>query len=181
MTKATMIKNYRMFNASDAYLIGFIIGKMLYVVEVAKLLPRWIKIDHSAHSHGYKAKLDLDIKAVDRDRLIANNLLFTCPVSELYAQPCKNRGRKFESLIWNYFGQTGYDENDRIGFWHDGDITVNGIKYQLKMNNAQIVVEQTLETLKDFKRLGVTPPETFYSNIRTIVERLKTEKKMQKA
>ena len=180
MTKATMIKNYRMFNASDAYLIGFIIGKMLYVVQVLELMPRWINVDYTSHSKGYKRKIDLDICAMERDKLIANHLLFSCPVSELYAQGQDSRGHNLESLIWEYFGIKGYHA-DKIGFWHDGDLTVGNVKYQIKLNNAQIVLEQTLETLKVFKRLNVTPPETFKSNINRTVEKLKVERKMKKA
>jgi hypothetical protein len=171
-----MIKNYRKFNASDAYYLGLQKGELLYVVEVPELMPRWINVDYTSHSKGYKRKIDLDIIASERDKLIEKNLFFVTTMDELRSQGQDNQGHDFESLMWKHFGLEGYD-SDKIGFWHDGDITVNNIKYQLKMNHAQIVKEDTLEILKTFKRLGVTPPETFPKGIKNKVEKLKAEKK----
>lgn len=176
MNKTTMIKNYRMFNACDEYLIGLERGNDLFVVNTPKLMPRWINVDHTTHSKGYKPKIDMDIDAFERDKLIEKHTLFSCPLTELYAQGQDSKGHNLEALIWKYFGVDGY-KPDKIGFWHDGDLTVNNIKYQIKYNHAQIVLEQTLETLKVFKKYGVTPPETFKSNIQKIVEKMKQEHK----
>lgn len=179
MTKGTMIKNYRKFNACDAYYIALPKGKKAYIVKVNELMPRWINVDHTTHSRGYKPKIDLDISATERDKLIKNHLFLETTVAEIMSMGQDSKGHNFEAFMWKHFGLEGYTP-DNIGFWHDGDMTVNGIKYQLKYNNAQIVLEQTLETLKTFNRLGVTPPETFPSNIQRIVERLKAEHKNQK-
>lgn len=179
MNKTTMIKNYRNFTASEAYFIGLQKGETMNVVQVPELMPRWINIDHTTHNKGYKKKIDMDINAFERDKLIEKYLLFSCSMDEFRAQGQDTNGHNLESLIWNYFGVDGYTP-DKIGFWHDGDLTVNGIRYQIKLNHAQIVLEQTLETLKVFKRYGVTPPETFTSNIQKVVEKMKQEHKKGK-
>ena len=179
MTKETMLRNYRKFAANDAYYIGIIRGVCVHVCYVEKIMPRWTRLGRASHQNGGKTKLDLYINSADCDRLIAKSCVFTFPVEELYAQNCTNKGLCRESWLWKHFGLEGYEE-DRVGFWHDGDITVDGVKYQVKMSTAQIVGEQTLETLKAFKRLNITPPATFPRNITTQVAQLQAEQRNNK-
>ena len=176
MTKATMSKNYRKFAAHDAYLIELERDKMAYVVVLRELMPRMICTDHAASSRGGGLKLKVNIKAKDRDYLIAHNCILSYPVGTLPTDRYKNKGRAFECFMWEQFGFEGYHP-DQIGFWHDGDLTIEGIKFQLKRNGAQIVMEQTLETLKAFHRLGITPPETFTKGMDKKIAKLKAQKK----
>ena len=180
MTKGTMIKKYRKFSAHDAYIVGIERGQYLFMLMLTELMPRWIKLTREATSKGGGAKIKLYINAHDRDLLI--NTCGVCLGKTKDVLPMhlfKNKGDAFEYLVSVMFDVPPKGSNS-IGFWHDGDVTIDGIKYQVKYNTASIVSEQTLKTLKTFKRLGITPPETFTSDINKQLERLKIEKKNQK-
>lgn len=185
MTKETMFKNYKKYAAHDAYIIGFIVNNLLYMTFVPKIMPRWVKLDYTSHSRGHVAKIKLYISANDRDRLIAKNSVCLGNAEELFASAMKrhptcNKGNIFECIVDEYYNIPFRGCGEKIGFWHDGDITINGIKYQIKMNGAQIVVEKTLNFLKTYNRLGVTPPPTFNSGEVNRIEKLKAIKKNEK-
>ena len=47
MTKANMIKTYKQFSAADNYILGFVYEKMLYMVRVAEIMPRYLNVEGS--------------------------------------------------------------------------------------------------------------------------------------
>jgi hypothetical protein len=49
----------------------------------------------------------------------------------------------FEKLITEHYGQTW--KKDSVPFTEDGDITVDGIAYQIKFVNATFASEKTLK------------------------------------
>ena len=53
-----------------------------------------------------------------------------------------NKGEIFEKMVTEYFGQIW--EKDNIPFTEDGDLTVNGIAYQIKFEKATFTNEKTL-------------------------------------
>ena len=53
-----------------------------------------------------------------------------------------NRGKAFEKLVTEYFGQIW--EDDHIPFWEDGDITLNGQAYQIKYDGCNFCNEKQL-------------------------------------
>ena len=156
MTKETMIKNYREFAAHDAYIIVFKERKDYYFYKMNEIPPRMINVEHEASKKGGNRKLQLRIHAADIHRMVKNG---ATKIDHLPTERVKggNKGVAAECYIREYYGQP-FRGKDSIGFWHDGDLTVDGIKYQIKLNGAQIVTEKTLETLKLFKRKGITPP-----------------------
>lgn len=177
MTKGTMIKNYRKFAAHDAYIIGIERGAYLFMVVVFELMPRWIKVSRESSSKGGGKKLKLYINSHDRDLLIKTNGICLGKTKEvLPLNRFKNKGDAFECLLTELCG-LNYEKPNSIGFWADGDLNVNGIKYQIKYNTASIVTEKTLETLKVFHRYDVTPPVEFKSDIQKRVEKMKQEHK----
>lgn len=156
MTKETMIKNYRKFAAHDAYIVVFKEGQDFYFAKMKEIPPRMINVEREASKKGGKRKLQLRIHAADIHRMVKNGAI---KIDHLPVERVKdgNQGVAAECYISEYFGQP-FRGKDNIGFWHDGDLTIEGVKYQIKLNGAQIVVENTLETLKLFKRKGITPP-----------------------
>ena len=185
MTKETMIRNYRKFAAHDAYIIGFVINGKQYITFIDELMPRWIYLTHESTSHGGGAKIKLYIPAKDRDRLLAKNSICLGDVKDLMPTALRktngNKGFALECLVSEYFG-VPYTAPDRIGFWHDGDVTSNGVKYQVKNgNSASIVAERTLDFLKQYQRLGVTPPATFDATTSKQIVKLKKAKKNKKS
>lgn len=53
-----------------------------------------------------------------------------------------NKGEIVEKLITEKFGQTW--EKDNISFTKDGDLTVNGIAYQIKYEKATFINEKQM-------------------------------------
>ena len=53
-----------------------------------------------------------------------------------------NRGKAFEKLVTEYFGQIW--EDDQVPFWEDGDITLNGQAYQIKYDRCNFCNEKQL-------------------------------------
>lgn len=65
---------------------------------------------------------------------------------EVYAASKYNRGEIFEKMVTEYFGQVW--EKDNVPFTEDGDITVNGIAYQIKFQKATFCNEKSIANLE---------------------------------
>ena len=181
MTKETMIRNYRKFSAADAYILGFEYKKHVYAIAVDEIKPRWMDVEREASGKGGKRKLQLRLHAADIQLFLRKGAKPVCSIEDFLEakndQRCKNnRGVAFECVYSETHG-IPFRGKERIGFWHDGDLTLDGISYQLKINGAQIVVENTLETLKEFKRLGVTPPAEFHRGTKNLLARIRAERR----
>ena len=61
-----------------------------------------------------------------------------------------NRGERAEKAVYDYYGQQY--ERTNTAYTRDGDITINGIAYQVKSGGASISIGKTAETL-DFQGL----------------------------
>ena len=145
MTKQTMIKNYRKFSASDAYALGFIYKHDLYMAMVDEIAPRFMKVERESSKKGGKQKLQLRLNNSHMESLIRKGAV--CLGSEEMLIGEYNKGVEFERLVYEINNQT-YRGKDNVGFWVAGDIEIDGKQVQVKLNGAQIVVENTLENLK---------------------------------
>ena len=65
---------------------------------------------------------------------------------EVYAASKYNRGEIFEKMVTEYFGQVW--EKDNVPFTEDGDITVEGIAYQIKFQKATFCNEKSIANLE---------------------------------
>ena len=65
---------------------------------------------------------------------------------EVYAASKYNRGEIFEMMVTEYFGQEW--EKDNVPFTEDGDITVDGIAYQIKFQKATFCNEKSIANLE---------------------------------
>lgn len=65
---------------------------------------------------------------------------------EVYADSKYNRGEIFEMMVTEYFGQEW--EKDNVPFTEDGDITVDGIAYQIKFQKATFCNEKSIANLE---------------------------------
>lgn len=145
MTKETMIRNYRRFSAADAYILGFIYGGQVYMVEVKDIAPRYMKVERCSSKNGGYRKLQFRLNNAYKEELIRKGAKVIGTPEILDGQ--YNKGVEFERVVYNEFGQT-YRGKDSVGFWVSGDITVDNKELQVKFEGAQIVVENTLENLK---------------------------------
>ena len=57
-----------------------------------------------------------------------------------------NKGEIFEKMVTEYFGQEW--EKDNVPFTEDGDITVNGVAYQIKFQKATFCNEKSIANLE---------------------------------
>ena len=145
MNKNTMIKWYRKFSAADAYAIGFTYKHNLYVAMMDEIAPRFMKVERESSKKGGKQKLQLRLNNKYKESLIRKGA--ECLGDEDLLIGEYNKGVEFERLVYERNGQE-YRGKDNVGFWVSGDITIDGKEVQVKLEGAQIVVENTLENLK---------------------------------
>jgi len=145
MKKATMIKWYRQFSAADAYAVGFVYKHNLYMAMMEEIAPRFMKVERESSKKGGKQKLQLRLNNQYKESLIRKGA--ECLGSEDLLIGEYNKGVEFERLVYMKNGQE-YRGKDNVGFWVAGDIEIDGKQVQVKLEGAQIVVENTLENLK---------------------------------
>ena len=138
-TKRTMIKHYRNHSAADSYILGFTEEKKLYMVEVAEIMPRFLTVEQASRNQG--ENLRLRIKKNLKKQLMQKNPI-CLGSAEMLKTEKYNKGEIFEKLVTEYFGQVW--EKDNIPFWKDGDLTVNGIAYQIKFESATFTNEKQM-------------------------------------
>lgn len=142
MTKQTMIKNYRKYSAADSYIVGFVLDKMLYFVEIAEIKPRFLNVEVASRNQG--ENLRLRIKKAQKESLMKKNPI-CLGSSDLLNEEKYNKGEIFEKLVTEYYGQEW--KKDTIPFWVQGDINVDGREIQIKLDSA------TLMNTKQVKKL----------------------------
>ena len=142
MTKASMIKTYRRFSAADNYILGFVYEKMLYMVRVAEIMPRYLNVEKASRNQGENLRLRL--KKAHKVQLMKKAPI--CLGSADCLNDSKyNKGEIFEKLVTEYYGQEW--KKDTIPFWVQGDINLNGEEIQIKLDSA------TLMNTKQIKKL----------------------------
>lgn len=142
MTKRTMMKWYRNFSAADAYIVGFIYDKMLYMVEMAEIAPRFLNVEAASRNQG--DNLRLRMKKAHKASLIKKAI---CLGKEDDLTTGKyNKGENFEKMVTEYFGQEW--AKDTVPFYVQGDICLDGREIQIKLDSATLVNEKMLNKLR---------------------------------
>lgn len=149
MTKETMIRNYRKFSAADSYILGFIYKHEVYMIEVKKIMPRYMRVEHESSKRGGCAKLQLRLPQKYQKQLMKKGAV--CLGNEEILNGKYNKGVEFERLISEMNGQA-FRGKDNIPFYIEGDLQINDKQVQIKFNGAQIVVERTLNKLKKMQK-----------------------------
>ena len=143
MTKNTMIKTYRKYSVADSYILGFIVDKMLYMLEVAEIAPRFLNVEEASRNQGENLRLRLR-KAHEASLMKKQPICLgsaDCLNAEKY-----NKGEIFEKLVTEYFGQVW--KKDTVPFYKDGDITVDGKKIQIKLDSATLMNTKQIKNIK---------------------------------
>ena len=143
MNKANMIKTYRQFSAADNYILGFVYEKMLYMVRVAEIMPRYLNVEEASRNQGENLRLRL--KKAHKAQLMKK-----APIC-LGSADCLNdnkynKGEIFEKLVTEYYGQEW--KKDTIPFWVQGDINLNGEEVQIKLDSATLMNTKQMAKLK---------------------------------
>lgn len=143
MTKATFIKTYRNYSAADGYILGFVYDKNLYMIRVNEIMPRFLTVEEASRNQGENLRLRLRKKY--REQLLRKGAICLgsadCLVAEKY-----NKGELFEKVVTEYYGQTW--EKDNIPFWVQGDICVDGVELQIKLDSATLMNTKQIARLK---------------------------------
>ena len=148
MTKMTMIRNYRKNSGADAYIIGFVYNHKLYAISVNEIAPRFQKVERASSKNGGGLKLQLRLNNQYKKQLISKGAELLGDEEIVYNHPVyKNKGVAFECFI-SEKNNIPYRGKDTVPFYVDGDLTVDGVSYQIKFEGAQIVEERTLNRLK---------------------------------
>lgn len=143
MTKANMIKTYRQFSAADNYILGFVYEKMLYMVRVAEIMPRYLSVEEASRNQGENLRLRL--KKAHKAQLMKKAPI--CLGSADCLNDSKyNKGEIFEKLVTEYYGQTW--QKDNKSFWTCGDININGEEVQIKLDSATLLNTKQVKRLK---------------------------------
>ena len=138
-----MIKHYRNHSAADSYILGFVNDKMLYMVEVAEIMPRFLSVEQASRNQG--ENLRLRIKKNLKKQLMRKNPVCLGSAELLKAEKY-NKGEIFEKLVTEYFGQNWV--KDTIPFWVQGDIEINGRQIQIKLDSATLMNTKQIVKLK---------------------------------
>jgi len=151
MTKETMIRNYRKFSAADAYIIGFVYKHELYTIAVDEIAPRFIKVERASSKNGGGLKIQFRLNNQHKQCLIKKGAEKVGDENLVYNSEYKNKGVAFEALV-SEKNNIPYRGKDSVPFYIDGDLTINGVSYQIKFEGAQIVEERTLKKLNSMKK-----------------------------
>lgn len=141
-----LLNAYEMTSAAVAYIIGFILNGKVYEI-VLESLPTWlVGLDRESSSHGGYLKLRIRMTAKAKARLLNAGAAYIGTVDEVLTGR-KNKGEAFEKFVTERAGQVWH--KDSIPYFIDGDLTVNGKKYQVKFESASLANERTIaEALK---------------------------------
>lgn len=146
MTKRTMINTYRKYSAADNYILGFVYDKMLYMVRVAEIMPRYLNVEEASRNQGENLRLRL--KKTHKAQLMRK-----APIclgsADLLITDKYNKGEIFEKMVTEYYGQEW--KKDTVPFWVQGDINLNGEEVQIKLDSATLMNTKQIEKFKSGK------------------------------
>ena len=145
--KNLMIEFYNTNAFTHNYIFGFrMAGNIWYVTVTAEILPELLKLDKASRGAGYA----LRFKPNKAQKILLMSYGAKVLCSELFfdelAENSKyNKGEIFEKLVTEMNGQTW--EKDNVPFTDDGDLTVDGIAYQIKFEKASFINEKQMHKM----------------------------------
>lgn len=137
MTKANFFHYYNKLSGCDAYLIFFKYKKNIYVHKCSHIAPRWTVKRYESSSKGGWMKYRMELNNTHKKQLLAKSTLVMTE-KEFNSMPYSNDGHKCEYWLHNITNQPGEYKRDVERFDKRGDITIDGIKYQVKFENATL-------------------------------------------
>lgn len=139
-----MIDRYNALSFTHQYIYGFCYQNNVYMVHAdATLMPYVLKLDKASRGAGYSLRFCPTNE--QKVLLIGKGAQILCSkdfFDETVASTIYNKGEIFEKMVTEFYGQRW--EKDNVPFTKGGDLTVNGIAYQLKFEKATFTNEKTL-------------------------------------
>lgn len=145
MTREEMLQRYEELSVADRYNFGFVFHGEVYSVEADSLEPvkDCIKLGRMASKRGGWAKLRISFDNWAKTRLINCGMAVKLGAESLLDYDDQyNRGEHYEHLIHDLNGQ--HWVKDRVPFYVDGDIKLEGLRVQIKFDSAELTNERTL-------------------------------------
>jgi hypothetical protein len=139
-----LVEGYMELAYTGEYLFGFEERGNIYLVKANDNVLAYVcKLEKASRGQGYSLRFKPN--KAQRELLKQNGYTILCSArffEELVKTTKYNKGEVFEKLVTEYFGQEW--EKDNVPFTEDGDITVDGIAYQIKYTAATFTNEKTL-------------------------------------
>ena len=143
MTRNEMIDRYNALSAATAYIIGFVLGGMVYYTLSAHIADEFLKLDRMSSKRGGWAKIRVKLTSADRKALVECGKAVLLGTADLLMDEKYNKGECFEKAITETL--TGKQwVKDSVPFNVAGDITLNGEQVQIKFDGAELTNEKTL-------------------------------------
>ena len=143
MTMNEMTITYARKTAAHKYALGFVYEGRLYVVVLSFAeLSRYFKLDRASSKRGGFAKIRIKLTSKDRAELSLTAELIGAE-SLLTADPAHNKGENFERELTERWTSETW-EKDSVPFWVAGDLRVDGVEIQVKLDGAELTNEKTL-------------------------------------
>jgi hypothetical protein len=147
MTNATIFKTlidwYNEKSYTHSYIFGFSYKGNVYMTHsTSETLPYVLKLDKASRGAGYSLRFKPNMA---QKLLLLTNSEVLCSVEffkSTLANSKYNKGEVFEKMVTEKYGQVW--EKDNIPFWKDGDLTVDGIAYQIKFESATFTNEKQM-------------------------------------
>ena len=143
-----MVEFYNDKAFTHKYIFGIRYKGNIYMVKTtSQFLAFVLKLDKASRGKGYSLRFKPNNKI--REMLLSEGATFICSAEmfdTLVKESKYNKGEIFEMLVTEYFGQTW--EKDNVPFTDDGDLTVDGIAYQIKYEQATFITEAQMMRMR---------------------------------
>ena len=146
MTMTEMMNRYEALSAAHTYALGFAYTGNLYAVKLSFAeLSAFFKLDRASSKRGGFAKIRIKLTAKDRAELSAKAELIGA--EDLLTKDAKhNKGENFErELTERWTAETWV--KDSVPFYVAGDIRVDGVEIQVKLDGAELTNEKILSRI----------------------------------
>ena len=146
--KEKMVRFYIGRAGAHAYIWGFVLDGNVWMVKTdGSAVMSAVKLDKASRGAGYALRFK-PTKSI-KVWLLSLGAVVLCSkkfFNEQVENTKYNRGEIFEKLVTEWYGQTW--EKDSIPFTEDGDLTVDGIAYQIKFEQATFLTEAQMLRLR---------------------------------
>ena len=143
---SNLIERYNRLAYTHNYIFGITYkGNVYAIIATNKVLPYILTLDKASSKNGGGYSLRFNPTNEQKVLLLSLGAELICSkdfFEKTVAASPYNRGEIFEKLCTENAGQTWTKDN--TPFTEDGDLTVNGIAYQIKFEKASFISEKTL-------------------------------------
>lgn len=146
MTITEMVSRYDAKSAAHAYILGFVHAHQLYAVRCTldELAP-YFKLSRMSSAKGGKAQVRIRMSSAQRAELAQTAELFGSE-DLLLKDATYNKGDNFEREVVERWTTERWAKNS-TPFWIAGDVEIDGIQIQVKLDNAELTNEKVLEKI----------------------------------